>query len=307
MVVSSSPEKVTEKGVVLQMQDYSIHDGDGVRTTIFLAGCGLRCQWCANPETWTKQPKLAFYEHKCKGCLSCMAACPKGLDPRSVDQQNEVCDQCGLCVRACPSKALASACHEVTVDEVYQKIQQDELFFRYTDGGVTFSGGEPFLQHQFIRDVMDRAEPLGVSFWAETCGFFSWSQVKDLIPRFEHIFFDLKVMDPDAHKRYTGVDNAQILRNVCNIYALGVPLTIRIPFIPQVNGHEENIRQTALFMSEHLQGCNVELLPYHELGKAKYTAFKMLDSFQTFTVPTQDELARAYTIFAEYGVAAVQV
>ena len=224
-----------------------------------------------------------------------------------MNQQNDVCNQCGLCVRACPSKALASACHEVTVDEVYQKIQRDELFFRYTDGGVTFSGGEPFLQHQFIRSIMDRCEPLGVSFWAETCGHFSWAQAKDLFLRFEHIFFDLKLMDSAAHEPYTGIGNEQILKNACNIYRLGVPMTIRVPLIPEVNGHDGNIRKTAQFMMEHLSGCQIELLPYHALGKAKYTAFKMLDSFHEFSVPTPEILANAYKIFAEYGVKAVQV
>lgn len=290
------------QGIVLQMQDYSIHDGDGVRTTIFLAGCALRCQWCANPETWTATPKLAYYPHKCKGCQTCVGQCPQQLDPRAVTQATQACDHCSLCVKACPSRALSLACTPASVDEVVAKIKRDELFFRYTDGGVTFSGGEPFMQPDFIRAVIEQCEPLGISFWAETCGHFNWRGAADLFPHFDHIFFDLKVMDSAKHKAVTGLGNEQILKNVKRIYDLGVPMTIRIPFIPEVNGDEANLRATAEFMQQNLAGCAIELLPYHELGKAKYTAFKMLDDFHSYTVPSSAMLEWAYGVFGEYGI-----
>lgn len=295
----------SETGVILQMQDYSIHDGRGVRTTIFLAGCSLRCQWCANPETWTKQPKLAYYRHKCKSCQSCLSACTQQTDPRQSGMPCSRLKSCGACVAACPARALTLACTETSVDDIYQQIQRDELFFRYSGGGVTFSGGEPFLQHQFLRAIMHRCEPLGVSFWAETCGYFNWPAVRDLMPRFEHIFFDLKHMDSAIHERFTGLGNEHILQNVRNIYQSGVPVTIRIPFIPEVNGHDRNIEQTAQFMAEYLPGSPIELLPYHELGKAKYTAFHLLDAFHSFSVPSPAMLERAYRLFARYGVTAV--
>jgi pyruvate formate lyase activating enzyme len=300
-----APSSQGETGVILQMQDYSIHDGAGVRTTLFLAGCGLRCQWCANPESWTRHSKIAYYAHKCKGCQSCVSVCPAQVDPRRVDANRQPCRQCDLCVKACPFRALSKACTPASVEDVYRKIQRDALFFRYTEGGVTFSGGEPFLQHQFIRSLMDRCDVLGVTYWAETCGYFSWSAVKDLLPRFEHLFFDLKLMDSTLHEQYTGVGNAQILANVRRIHQLGIPLTIRMPFIPEVNGSDDNIVHTAQFMAEYLPGCRIELLPYHELGKAKYTAFNMLAAFHSFSIPTPAALAHAYSLFASYGVVAV--
>lgn len=297
---------VEPTGVVLQMQDYSIHDGNGVRTTIFLAGCSLRCQWCSNPESWQQKPKLAYYAHKCKGCLSCVASCPAKLDPRSMAESLAVCKDCHLCVSACPQKALAKSGKQLDVEAVYQKIKRDELFFRYTEGGVTFSGGEPFLQPEFLSAIIKRCEPLGVSFWAETCGHFSWSKAAPLLPHFEHLFFDLKHMDSERHRQYIGVGNEVILKNLKRIYQMGIPLTIRIPFIPEVNGDDVNIDQTAQFMQQHLSGCPVELLPYHELGKAKYTAFKMNEDFHAFSVPTEEQLNHAYQIFSEYGVAQVE-
>ncbi|WP_408621455.1 glycyl-radical enzyme activating protein [Celerinatantimonas sp. YJH-8] len=284
------------------MQDYSIHDGEGVRTTIFLAGCSMRCQWCANPETWTQHPKLAYYEHRCQQCGHCQEACPQLLDPRRVTIQDHDCRYCGACVQACSQNALSIACSSVSVESVYQKIVRDELFFRFSGGGVTFSGGEPFLQPEFIRAVIERCELLGISFWAETCGCFSWSQAQDVIRHFEHIFYDIKHMDDDRHRYYTGVGNRVILKNAKRIYELGIPLTIRLPFIPEVNGDDANITATAQFVSQFLPGTPVELLPYHELGKAKYTAFKMHDDFHSFTVPAPEAIEHAYAIFAEYGI-----
>jgi pyruvate formate lyase activating enzyme len=295
-------EKSADQGTVVQLQDYSIHDGAGVRTTLFLAGCGLRCQWCANPESWTRKTKLAYYQHKCRACLSCVAACPHGLDARYIDTNQPSCNQCNLCSKACPNKALVAACQEISVDEVYQRIERDELFFRYSGGGVTFSGGEPFLQHQFIRAIINKCAPLGISYWAETCGHFSWQQCRDLLPEFEHIFFDIKQMDSDIHRQYTGVGNQQILANACNIYQLGIPMTVRIPFMPQVNGDQHNLEQTAKFMQQHLPGTPIELLPYHELGKAKYTAFKMQQYAHSFTLPSESQLEQAYAIFKKYGI-----
>lgn len=290
-------------GVVLQMQDYSIHDGDGVRTTIFLAGCGLRCQWCANPESWTQQTKLAHHAHKCTQCHRCADACPEGLDPAAADFDPSQCSGCGSCAAACPQLALQLACLKTGIASVAAKIRRDEIFFRHSGGGVTVSGGEPFLQHDFLREIVDVCERQGVSVWVETCGFFNWDLCKDLVPRLEHVFFDIKHMDDATHHSYTGQSNRTILENACRIRQMNVPMTIRIPLIVEVNLDETNLRVTAEFMRDHLPGCGVELLPYHTLGKAKYTAFHMEDDFHGFSTPSAEQVAWAYGIFAEYEIA----
>jgi pyruvate formate lyase activating enzyme len=289
-------------GVVIQMQDYSIHDGDGVRTTIFLAGCGLRCQWCANPESWTKKARLAFYAHKCLQCHRCEPVCPQNLKPSSNEFDLSDCSLCGACVSACPEKALEIACSGTDVESVMQKICRDELFFRYTGGGVTFSGGEPFLQHQFLRHLMAGCEQLGVSVWVETCGFFNWKQCQDLMSGIEHVFFDIKHMDEQVHEQVTGQSNRTILDNARKMHELGVPMTIRVPLITEVNLDDDNLRATAEFIREYLSGSTIELLPYHELGKAKYMAFRMDDVFHSFTTPTPEQVAKAYSIFTDYQI-----
>jgi pyruvate formate lyase activating enzyme len=290
------------RGAVLQMQDYSIHDGDGVRTIIFLAGCGLRCQWCANPESWTQHRKLAYHAHKCRGCHSCRTVCPEGLDPAAGDFDATRCTFCGDCVAACPEKALQLACEQMDADAIMEQIRRDEIFFRHSGGGVTFSGGEPFVQHQFLRRLMAGCERLGVSVWVETCGFFKWEACQDLMAGIDHIFFDIKHMDSEIHRRFTGQGNETILDNAKRIHASGVPMTIRIPLIAEVNLEESNLNATACFMRDHLPGSRIELLPYHELGKAKYSAFRMADSFHSFTTPTEAQTAVAYSIFDRYQI-----
>lgn len=291
------------KGVILQMQDYSIHDGDGVRTTIFLAGCGLRCQWCANPESWTQQKKLAFHAHKCAACHRCAQACPEGLDPAAGDFDPSRCTFCGECVAACPEQALQLACLESDVEAVAAKLRRDEVFFRHSGGGVTFSGGEPFVQPAFLGQVIEACERLGVSVWVETCGFFSWDACKHLMPKIDHVFFDIKHMDAETHRRFTGQGNAEVLENACRIHALDIPMTVRIPLIVEVNLDEDNLRATAAFMRDRLPGAAIELLPYHELGKAKYLAFRMAEDFHSFTTPSAGQVDWAYGIFAEYQIA----
>jgi len=290
--------QLTNQGVVIQMQDYSIHDGDGVRTTLFLAGCKLRCQWCANPESWTQQQKLVFYRHKCIGCMKCAQACPQKLMPCEMLRPNKKCMVCGACVHVCTQKA--------SVDDVMKKIERDALFFRYTGGGITFSGGEPFLQHNFIRALLVKLEELGIESWVETCGFFDFEAVKDILPKFSHIFLDIKHMDRQKHIHFTGCDNKIILDNAKKIYALGIPITIRIPTMVEVNLDDENLKNTAIFMQEHLPNADIELLPYHELGKAKYISLGMEDKFVAFTTPTQEQMNHGYEIFENHGIQIVE-
>ncbi len=296
----------SNSGIVIQMQDYSIHDGDGVRTTIFLAGCKLRCQWCANPESWTAKSKMVFYRHKCIGCMKCASVCPMKLIPCKMDRPNEVCTACGKCVEVCAQRALDIACTAKSVDALVKKIERDALFFRYSGGGVTFSGGEPFLQHQFMRALLHRFEELGVDSWVETCGYFDFEAIQDLLPKFSHVFLDLKHMDSVKHKEFTGCGNKLILDNAKKIYATGVPMTIRIPTIVEVNLSDDNIVKTAQFIRKNLPKANVELLPYHELGKAKYISLGIDDKFINFTTPTTDQIGHAYDIFKNMGIEIIE-
>lgn len=289
------------KAIVLQMQNYSIHDGDGVRTTIFLSGCKLRCRWCANPESWTTKAKLVYHQHRCDDCNACVQACDKGLNPKERDQLIN-CDACGVCVSACPSNALEIAGKMLSVTDVVNKVKKDQLFFRHTGGGVTFSGGEPFLQSEFLNQIVPKLEELGIGMWAETCGLFHMKSVINILDKFDHLFIDIKHMDSEKHKEVTGQGNERILANIEQIYSMGVPITIRIPLIPSVNDDAGNLKNTAVYMAENLPGVKVEILPYHELGKSKFKALGMKEYWYSYRVPSQEEVEDAYKYFVQEGI-----
>lgn len=287
--------------IVLQMQNYSIHDGDGVRTTVFLAGCRLRCRWCANPESWTVKPKLVYHEHLCNDCDACAEVCEKGLDPRQRETLSG-CNLCADCVSVCPGNALETVGQTLCVSELITRVKKELLFFRYTGGGVTFSGGEPFLQAEFLNQVVPELEKLGIGIWAETCGLFELDSVKAILNKFDHIFFDLKQMDSATHKEVTGRGNESILSNAKALYEMGIPMTIRLPLIPSVNDDEKNLSATAAFMKNQLPGVGIEILPYHELGKSKYIALGMQKHFYSYTIPTDEEVDKAYGYFEGLGI-----
>lgn len=300
-------ENGNAQGVVLQLQDYSIHDGAGVRTIIFLAGCPLRCQWCANPESWTLERKLFYYRHKCKECSRCQAACPQGLCPATMERPNALCDACGKCVAACPHKALALACTEKTVAEITQQIERDGIFFRFTGGGVTFSGGEPFYQLAFITKLINSFYDAGINMWIETCGNYQWDSVKDLVAKLDHVFMDIKHLDPQLHKKYTGVSNVTILQNIKHVYELGIPLTLRMPAMMDVNMTESNLHALGNFIQQNVPKAEMELLPYHQLGKAKFLALGgKAENFKSFKTPESRDMEHAYEILRSYGVNIVE-
>jgi pyruvate formate lyase activating enzyme len=255
------------------MQSFSVNDGEGVRTVVFLPGCPLRCRWCANPETWTPLPKLAVYHSKCIDCGACEKACPQSLFPPRLDSPAASgCTACGACVRACSSGTLKILIQEMSVAEVAQRVERDAVFFRSSGGGVTFSGGEPTVQAGFLRRLVYEFDKRGINMCMETCGFFPWDEVSDIFEKLSHVLFDLKHMDPAVHKELTGVSNERIVENSARIAALGKPLTVRIPLIKGVNDTRDNLEATAYFMNDRLPGANIELLPYHDLGREKYRA-----------------------------------
>ena len=287
-------------GDILQEQGFSTRDGEGIRTVIFFMGCPLRCQWCANPEAWTAAPKLAFYRHRCIGCGACASACPEGLDPRR--ETAEGCSRCDVCLEQCPQRALARLGRRAGVEEVVRNVLADEVFFRYSGGGVTFSGGEPTAQPDFLDALSRRLESLGIGMWLETCGHFPYRRLEGILGRMEHIFMDIKLMDEEKHRRYTGQGNAIILENARKVYDRGIPLTIRVPCIPGVSLTEGNLADMARFMLRHLPRAEVELLPYHRLGEEKYDAIGQSGDKRTFPVPDGEQMAWARSLLAQRGL-----
>lgn len=292
------------------MQSMSVNDGEGIRTVIFLTGCPLRCRWCANPETWTPEPKLAVYHSKCTGCGTCTWACPLKIFPPHVESPRQVgCNACGICARECPAGALKILIRKTSLEEVLRKVERDDLFFRSSGGGVTFSGGEPTAQAPFLRALANAFEARGIDMCIETCGYFQWDEVEDIFAKFSRVLYDLKHMDEEAHRELTGVSNRLILENCARVARAGLPMTVRVPVIRGLNGTRENLAATAGFILNDLKNADVsvELLPYHDLGTEKYRAIGqpefMHDEYET---PSQEEMDEFEELFRQAGLPVVR-
>jgi len=268
----------TVQATVFNIQSYSIHDGPGIRTTVFLKGCPLSCLWCANPESNETFPQLMTYPNKCAGCGACIAACPKqGITPMMedgrllTDTQYDACIACGACVDVCPANAREISGKSMTVEDVLAEVEKDRMFFSGSGGGMTVSGGECLMHPQFTADLLRTAKERGIHTAVESCCFAAQSVIDAVFPYVDLCLLDIKHMDPKKHAEYTGVPNAPILDNIRHIYHdLGKDIIIRIPVIPGCNDSDEDILAIAGFVKHELsEQVPVHLLPYHSLGESK--------------------------------------
>jgi pyruvate formate lyase activating enzyme len=292
-------------GMVSQIQGFCVNDGEGIRTNIFLSGCPLRCRWCANPETWTPEPKLTVVKEKCTGCGKCMEVCPQKAALNPIDSNvfvTEDCDACGKCADACPASARKVLGSFMSVREVVDRVKKDVIYFRQSGGGVTFSGGEPTFQRNFLKEIVDELYELGIDMAIESSGMFRWDDAKDIFDKLDFIFVDLKVFDCEEHRRHTGAGNEVILKNIKEIGKLGKPVVVRIPLMKGVNDDDENISKIAEFVRENVPGGRIEVLPYHSYGAYKYDALGMKELKTVFETPSEDRVKKVEELIRKNGV-----
>ncbi len=289
-------------GTIFDVKKFSIHDGPGIRTTIFFKGCPLACLWCHNPESQAREPELMFLESRCIGCGACREACGPGAIAADLTVDTERCTLCGNCVAACYAEAREMVGQEMTVSGVMAEIERDVPFYDESGGGVTFSGGEPLAQPDFLLALLQACREREIHTAVDTCGFAPW-QVLDKIRRHVDLFlYDLKLMDEAEHIRYTGVSNKLILKNLEMLAERGHDITLRVPIIPGINDSDEHIRQLGAFAATLPHLKQVDLLPYHHIAAEKYQRLGKSYESPAAHPPSDERMAEIVQILQGFGL-----
>lgn len=264
------------KGNIFNIQKFSITDGVGIRTLIFMKGCPLRCKWCSNPESQKYNLEIMDVKVNCTGCGKCAVACENGaVDNVTFDVDRTKCTDCGKCTRVCFANAKKMVGKEYTIEEVMKQIEKDRIFYRNSGGGVTIGGGEPTAQAPFVSELLKYCQKSHINTAIETCGYGKWENIEPVFRYTDQVFFDLKSINSEIHKKYTGVGNELILENAAKATEVCNQIIFRVPLIPRVNDNEENLRLTGEFVSElqkkhSKKNIAIELLPFHNFGASKY-------------------------------------
>jgi len=260
------------KGCVFNIQRYSIHDGPGIRTTVFLKGCPLRCLWCQNPESQRKDPEILLFKDKCTRCGKCVEVCPTGASSLSAGSSlidRSKCTGCGKCVDVCPNEARTLVGKSMTVEEVVKEVKKDTSFYNKSGGGVTISGGDALAQPEFSLAILKECKEAGIHTAIETTGYAPWATLEKLLKYTDFVLYDIKQMDSEKHYEGTKTRNPLILENA-RLVSKMKPMKVRIPLIPGYNDSVENVRKTACFVRDELGIKDLEVLAYNKLGEAKY-------------------------------------
>jgi pyruvate formate lyase activating enzyme len=288
-----------DSGLIFNIQKFSVHDGAGIRTLVFLKGCPLKCKWCSNPEGQSFAPQLAFNPNKCIGlseCALCMRACPTGVIRENSDGKAQIerilCDNCGACADMCPSRALETLGKRMSVEQVIATVEEDSAFYARSGGGLTLSGGEPISQAGFVKKLLAAARSRGIDTALETSGYCAWNDMEEVCRLVTHVFFDIKSADREKHRRDAGVDNEVILENLRRLVQRfpALSITVRTPVIPGFNDSPDDIRKIAEFLNTLPVRPAYELLAYHRFGEPKYRQLGLEYPLPDLEPPTTEHM-----------------
>jgi pyruvate formate lyase activating enzyme len=304
--VVSSPDGPLS-ALVTDIQGYSIHDGPGIRTVVFLKGCSLECRWCSNPECISSNPEVGLFPTLCTSCGSCAEVCPNGAlvyapgSPPNIDRS--LCTGCGECVASCSYEALRLYGRQMTVDEVFGVVRRDAMFYDASGGGVTVSGGEPLLQPAFVSALLRECREAGIHTCVETSGCAPEPALRRVLPYADCWLYDLKLYDPDRHADYAGRTNETILANAAIVAESGADVLFRMPIIPGITDEPRNLEKIADFL-QRIAGINsrVELMPYHRLAEGKYRSLDRPCPLPGAAPLSVEDLAGVQKVFADHGL-----
>lgn len=303
--LTPSPESLRSvSGIVFNIMRYCVHDGPGIRTTVFLKGCPLRCSWCHNPEGQAPEIELTFRDDRCIRCGDCFAACPNGavgFENEKYFVFREQCQRCGSCVDACAAGAREMVGSMMTAEEVLREILKDRSFFDESGGGVTFSGGEPLMNPEFLLALLEHCRQHGVHTAIETTGYAPWEVLEQVAEKTDLFLYDLKLMEPEAHFSFTGVSNELILQNLMLLSCGGNEVIVRVPVIPAVNDHDVNIMAMADFLRERTNLRTIHLLPYHRIGREKSVRIGREEMPEAFPALEEARLMHIANLLRESG------
>jgi pyruvate formate lyase activating enzyme len=319
-------------GFIFNIQRFSIHDGPGIRTTVFLSGCPLRCFWCHNPEGLKLKPQVQFFPQKCILCGECMEICEHAahnINGNGHIYDRDRCARCGECIEACCAEAVQFTAKEMTVEQVVDEVLRDRAFYETSGGGVTLSGGEPLLQRSFTRAVLERCRAAGVNTAIETSAYCDWNELAELLPLTDLVMMDIKHLDSEKHRAATGVPNERILANAQKLAATGIPIIVRVPVIPTVNDTPEEIAAITSFVAslastkpmvptvvasdatplvelvETNHHISLELLPFHRLAGDKYASLGLDYRARDLPTPTKEHMAALLEIARQHIPSAI--
>ena len=300
-------KKTMISGWILNIERYTLHDGPGIRTTVFLKGCPLRCLWCSNPEAQVGHPQLAYFEERCNGCLRCIEQCPQNAisihqKSKKIELDFNKCNHCCECIDACNMDALVMSGEWVSAEEIANLVARDKIFFQHSNGGVTLSGGDPLWQSEFAGEILHLCKENQIHTAIQSCGYGTKEQIDDVIPFLDLAIIDLKHTDSSTHQKMTGKGNEIILENIKYINSKQIPIVIQIPLIPGFNDSEEILKKIFEFTGSLKNALGVSLLTYHTLGVPKYKHIGRSYSMTSIDIQSVDYLKEKIESCKKYQV-----